>query len=114
MDDATFKAKLARLRASRTLPVRDMSLGTLLTDQRRRARRTMRSHESLDEAWRRLAPSEIASQSRVLGVSRGTLTVRVADEGVRFHADRWLRSGGMSALITASPVTLIRVRLTPA
>jgi hypothetical protein len=52
----------------------------------------------------------LAEHSRVVGFARGILAVRVADEGVRFHADRWLRSGGLAALISASPATLSRVR----
>ena len=64
----------------------------------------------MDEVWRSIAPAQVVEHSRVLSFARGTLAVRVADEGVRFHADRWLRAGGLRELTTAAPATLARVR----
>ncbi len=64
----------------------------------------------MDEVWRAIAPPQVAEHSRVLSFARGVLTVRITDEGVRFHADRWLRAGGLGELTTAAPATLARVR----
>lgn len=111
MDDAAFKAALSRLRASRVYRERDLALGGVLAEERRTLRRGGRAATSLEDAWRALAPAEFASRAQVVGFARGVLRVRVADEGVRFALDRWLRSGGLAALVSASPVTLSHVRL---
>lgn len=89
---------------------RDLSIGGALESLRREAERSRRDESRVERVWGELVPAELRRVTRVVGVSRGVLTVRVRDSSSRFMLDRWLRSGGQQALRGAK-VSFSRVRV---
>lgn len=54
---------------------------------------------------------EMSAQVRPVSYTRGTLTLAVPDNAVKFRVDRELRAGGEAAIIAALPVPVQKVRL---
>jgi hypothetical protein len=57
------------------------------------------------------APAQVASFTTVVGVRSGVLQLRPHNTATRYALDRWLRSGGESALVRACPTAISRVKL---
>lgn len=66
---------------------------------------------SAGAVWGEVCPAELAASTLVESLSRGVLTIRVADAPARFELDRWLRTGGERAVIGASRAPIRKVKL---
>lgn len=104
--------QLDQLRAWRTQPSRDLTLGKEFAQVGQLLRRQERTLGGIGGAWADLAPPALRPKTTLVGLNRGVLTVRVADAPAKFELDRWLRSGGELALIKRCPAGLTKVRLT--
>jgi hypothetical protein len=107
----TDNTRLARLRALRNRPERDVSIGAALGAERQRLARVHRAVGGAGAAWAATVPAALAERCEVVRLVRGVLTVRVPDDSTRYTIDRWLRSGGRQRLAQQTPATLTRVRL---
>ncbi|MBL8764945.1 MAG: DUF721 domain-containing protein [Phycisphaerae bacterium] len=102
---------LEDLRRWRRTPAPDLSLGEAMARQARGFRRAGRELGGLARIWTEVVPPELADGCRLVGVSRGVLTVAVADSGRLFKLDRFLRAGGQMKIIRRAPAALNSVRL---
>ena len=90
---------LDRLRASRSLPKRDLSL-SFLTDQfKRDVAKPYKQLGDLTELWGELLPARLVERTRLVGLSRGTLHVEVDNAAAHYEIDRLLRGGLQKQLI---------------
>jgi hypothetical protein len=103
---------LEDLRRWRGRTPRDGAIGPIVEALRDDAAKTQRRLGLVIDAWERTVPAELARQTRITALSRGTLQVRVASPSVRYELDRFLRSGGEAALRTASRAPLRSIRIT--
>jgi len=103
--------RIERLRRHRGLPAKRGPIGRTLQREAASLERMRRREAGLGAIWERLCPPDLADRTRVLSLRRGTAAIRVADASTRFELDRWLRSGGLDALIDQAPATLCRVKL---
>lgn len=107
----TDEQLIRRLQGWRNRPTRDDTMegafGALTKDLKRQARAV----GGISSAWIEVIPPALAVHASLVGVSRGVLTVRVADATAKFELDRWLRCGGETKLIQAAQAPLVRVRL---
>src|SRR5262249_34698819 len=106
------QAEIARLREVRAPKTRDLSLQADLSRRARDLRRMAKGLGPLAAAWDEIMPSEVASRTSLLSVSRGVLTVRATDTGVLHALSQALRAGAEERLIRRSPVPIRRVRIT--
>jgi hypothetical protein len=90
---------LDRLRASRSLPKRDLSLGFLTDQFKRDVAKPYKQLGDLAEMWAQLVPARLVERSRLVGLSRGILHVEVDNPAAHFEIDRLLRSGVQKQLI---------------
>lgn len=105
-------ARLARLRASRVRPTADRPISVDLTPLEKAIRARHKAVGGVGLAWAQAAPKELADKAAPVSLTRGVLKVRVLDAATAHKMDRWLRQGGLDALIDAAPGQLKRVRLT--
>ncbi|MFG0327279.1 MAG: DciA family protein [Phycisphaerales bacterium JB037] len=89
---------------------RDLSIAGALESLRREVERSRRDESRIERVWGEVVPAELQRVTRVVGVTRGVLMVRVRDSSSRFMLDRWLRSGGREKLAGAK-VNFLRVRV---
>lgn len=108
-DDARL---LARLRASRVAPARDLTLAAQMAAQAKDLRKRARSFGALGAAWLDVVPAALRERATLISFARGVLLVRADDDAARFELDRWLRTGGEVSLVKRCPTALLRVRLT--
>lgn len=111
MGRTTGQRGLEQLRTWRNRPERDLTLAEPLAREVKLIRRLERSMGSIATAWQDLVPADVASRTALVGVSRGVLTVRVSDSAARYELDRWLRTGGETAIIRRCVNGLTRIRL---
>jgi hypothetical protein len=104
------RRQLDRLRDQRLGPLKDLGLGDEIASLAREASRQGKRFGGLGEAWNAMCPPELLASTVLQSLTRGVLTVGVADASARFKVDLWLRSGGETELIKRCP-TLLRVRL---
>ena len=90
---------LDRLRASRSLPQRDLSLGFLAEQFKRDVAKPYKQLGDLAELWAELVPARLVERSRLVGLSRGVLHVEVDNPAAHFEIDRLLRGGVQKQLI---------------
>ena len=64
----------------------------------------------LIQLWQSLAPSNLVSRSRILGFSRGTLTVALDSSTVRAEMEACLRGGLLRHLQSSSRGTIFKVK----
>jgi Dna[CI] antecedent DciA-like protein len=102
---------LKQLREFRNKPERDVSIGGALAEVARDAKKLQRAVGGIGSAWEEIAPARLAGRCRVVGISRGILTFRVADAAARFELDRFLRGGGEAALSRRAGVGIKRVKI---
>jgi len=103
---------LAQRRAIRARPGPDHGIAGTLNTLKRQIDRSTRAEGRAEAAWASILPTDLADASRVLGLSRGVLTVRARDASVRYRIDRWLRSGGERRVREAARAPITRVRVT--
>lgn len=108
---ARSQPSLARLREVRVQKDRNAALAADIDRLRAELVRRHRAGVGASGAWSCTVPPELSEKCTVLGVFRGVLKVRVRDAATRFALDRFLRSGGETAVIRASPVPVKKVRL---
>ncbi len=65
--------------------------------------------------WRKLIPGHILDRCALISLTRGTLTVQVADSAARFELDRLFRSGLERQIKQScrSPIRRIRFKVAP-
>ena len=66
---------------------------------------------SIGEAWGLVVPEVLAGKTTIDRLSRGVLTVRVADAPARYELDRFLRGGGLEELRRTARVSITRVKI---
>ncbi len=113
--DRSASAHLDRLRQWRGEGAEDLGLG-FLTDMVKK--RYTRDHGRLGEiaaAWQSVVPESLLSRTALEGLSRGVLTIRVADSATRYELDRLLRGGVEMQLKRAckAPIRRLRVQVGP-
>src|SRR4051812_29541263 len=104
-------AALERLRANRNWPERDLSVSGVVASQKKALAKQHRELAGLWAAWAAGVPARLVERTTVVGVSRGVLTVRVADAAARFELDRFLRSGGEIELVRRAPIGVRKIKL---
>jgi len=109
MDDP---ARLARLRQNRVRPAADRPISADLTPLEKALRARHKAVGGVGIAWAQAVPKDLSRTASPVSLTRGVLKVRVLDAATAHKMDRWLRSGGLDALIDAAPGQLKRVRLT--
>lgn len=84
---------------------------SLFAEAARNAARDERRLGNAGDAWAAVCPGELLERTRIMGLSRGALTVATPDAATRFELDRALRSGAERALIRlcSAPVRKVRV-----
>ncbi|MGP1273303.1 MAG: DciA family protein [Phycisphaerales bacterium] len=105
--------RLDRLRALRAPRERAEPLGAALETFRRQLEQREQSIGPVQRAWNETIPEELARASTIVGLRRGTLTIRIADNSARFATDRLLRAGGELRVLRRCPRTVRRIRLIP-
>lgn len=101
---------LSKLRERRAPYQRDLTIAGPLAAIAKDLKTKMAS-SGVGTAFIRLAPREVAAFTTVLGVKSGVLQLRPHNTAARYALDRWLRSGGESALVRACPTAISRVKL---
>jgi hypothetical protein len=91
---------LRNLSRWRSRPEQDLSLGFLRDYFKREVEKPHQQLAGLGALWAELVPAELASQTRLEGLTRGVLHVAVRHSGALFELDRLLRSGLQRDLIT--------------
>jgi hypothetical protein len=107
---------LERLRANRVPTPRDITMCSALDSELRRVRQVERSAVSAAGAWDQLLAQagmqgDLQARTRVVSFRFGVLTVKVSDASTKYAVDRFLRSGGETALARLAAATLRRVKL---
>ncbi len=109
MDEAS---RLARLRDRRVRAAPERAIAGDLLPLEKDLRARYRAVGGVAVAWAQAVPKELVSSASPVSLTRGVLKVRVLDAATAHKMDRWLRQGGLDALIDAAPGQLKRVRLT--
>ncbi len=104
-------AGLARVREARVRVRSDQTLAAEMDRAMHDAARQRRANVGCADAWARVVPPELLGKTALGGVSRGVLTVRVPDGATRFQLDRFLRSGGQRAFVSACSASLRQVKI---
>lgn len=78
---------------------------------RRAAQASVRRESSLQVAWGRTAPPELAERCRAVALRGGVLTLAVKDQSSRYLVDRWIRGSGRASLATALGTGVTRVTI---
>lgn len=99
---------LERLRRDRSLPNPDLSLGFIEQQFKQEIAKPYKQLGDLAELWSSLLPAALAEQSRLLGLSRGTLHVEVSNAAAHYEIDRLLRSGLQKKLIQSHKGAALR------
>ena len=105
-------ADLARLRAWRTRPEPDLSIGGLVAARAREAKRTQERLGSLIDLWQKLVPADLVDHTRMTSLRGGVVHVVVDSSSTAYELDRRLREGLETRLRRAYRGTLARVRIT--
>lgn len=99
---------LERLRRSRSLPKRDLSLSFMTEQFKRDVAKPYKQLGDLAELWCELVPAALVQRSRLIGLSRGVLHVEVDNPAAHFEVDRLLRGGLLKQLIQSHKGPAIR------
>jgi hypothetical protein len=104
-------AALERLRAGRNRPERDLSVSGIVASQKKALAKQHRELAGVWASWAAGVPARLLDRTTLVGVSRGVLTVRVADAAARFELDRFLRTGGEIDLVRRAPIGVRKIKL---
>ena len=105
--------RLDRLRALRAPRERAEPIAAALETFRRQLDQRESSIAPAQRAWDETIPPELTRSSTIVGLRRGTLTIRIADNSTRFATDRLLRAGAELMVLKRCPRTVRRIRLIP-
>ena len=111
MDELEAQHRLERFRAGRVVRGANLDISAALSARTGEIARRRRAVGGVGKAWVQVVPAELAARVLDVRLRRHVVTVRVADDAARYELDRWLRSGGWTALINASPTTIRRVKI---
>lgn len=104
-------------RRSHLPPVPERALGASLDRLVSDLRASVRRETTVQSAWRRLAPADLAGTVRAVSWRSGVLRLAADDQSARYLADRWLRGQGKTLLAAALggaiTRTIIRVGSAP-
>lgn len=111
MDSSYEARRLADLRERRGARRPTGSMGDAFASAAKELERQRRRTGAVAGAWEAVCPAELIDRTAIEGVSRGVLTIRVADASTRFQLDRFMRGGGEMEVIRRSPSGVRRVKL---
>lgn len=111
MEPRDLIRSIEQLRASRVRPERQVETGPLFRATADEVKKTSRRLGSAGASWAEMCPPDLIGRTAVEGISRGLLTIRVADAASRFQLDRALREGLERELIRRCPVAVRGIRL---
>lgn len=95
-----YQSHLDGLRERRNRKDPDLSLAFLAGQFKREVQKPFEQLGKLTEIWGELVPPELASHTRLEGLSRGVLRVSVDSSGRLYELDRLLRGGVLDELVT--------------
>jgi hypothetical protein len=104
-------AGVERVRGARLRPRGDASIAGEMDRGLREMARLRREVGACAAAWAGVIPASLAARTRLVGLSRGVLTVAVSDAAARYALDRVLRSGAERAVAMACAAPVRKVRL---
>jgi hypothetical protein len=115
MEGCASAAGLARIVSRREVPERDQRLNQEFAGIAKRVRTQRKAVGGLGSAWEASLRAagiheQVYEKTTLVGLSRGVLTVRVADAATKFILDRFLRSGGEKAVGRLAGVGLQRIK----
>ena len=102
---------LRRLRSLRNPRDRDLSIGAVVRTAEKELRKKVKSLGGVADAWDTVVPLTLARRCRLVSLSRGVLSVQVADSSARFELDRFLRAGGEAELVRRARAAIKRIKL---
>jgi len=111
MNRRDIAARLAALREHRVTPERRITIAQDVLSTAADLKKLERRLGGVAEAWNRVCPPQHVERTAIESLSRGVLTVRVADAATRFELDRALRSGAEAELVRLAPSGVRKVRL---
>ncbi|MEO1128526.1 MAG: DciA family protein [Planctomycetota bacterium] len=114
MDPQDAASRVDRLRSFRVRPMPDQHAGAMFEATGRELARQERKLAGIAEAWESICPPEHLGLTEIQGISRGVLTIGVADASTRYELDRLLKSGAQKNLVRLCPMTVRRVKLVAA
>ena len=101
-------AHLRRLRQYRVPKEPDQSLGFLKQQFQREVAKPYKQLGAIATLWQEMVPTELASHTRLEGLSRGVLRVAVDSSARLYELDRLLRSGLERQIIRAHAGAALR------
>lgn len=102
---------LERIRERRSPKQRTWTIDKSIESIRNHNRRIQKRFGELTDLWSEILPSELVSESRLLLLRGGILTVGVTTSAIAYELDRLLREGLESELRKRYRGTLTRIRL---
>jgi len=104
------KLQLDKLREWRKPYARSLSLGKEIEQVASAARQADRGLSKVLEAWKAVAPAELAGCCRPVSLRTGTLEIACDSSAATYEVNRWLQSEGVAAFAREG-VPVLRVRL---
>ena len=112
MHRAPHDQHIRNLRRWRDGEEKDLSLSFVAEHVRRQIGKPHKQLGELSTLWTRHVPAHLLEQTALASLSRGVLTVRVADSATLYELDRLMRAGLEMRIRAAAPATLRRIKLT--
>jgi hypothetical protein len=106
----SHQRRLENLRRWRNRPERNVSLAGLAEQVHKNIVKPHQQLGALVEAWRELIPPGLLERTALVSLTRGVLTVHVADHASSYELDRLLRGGVEQRLRQASKASLRKVK----
>jgi hypothetical protein len=110
-DDQSRKEYLDRLRGWRNAPAKDLSLRFLADKFKREVAKPHKQMSQVAEAWQQLVPAPLLTQTALGGLTRGTLTIHVANSAIHYELSHLLRAGLERQLQQACKAEVKKVKL---
>lgn len=107
-----FKEQIDLLRKFRSRPERDHSISELVQSFEDRANQAQRKSGLFVDVWSQIVPTDLETQSRVVGMRGGVAHVVCQSSAAKFELDRALRQGLEQELRSAYSSTLVKVKVT--
>lgn len=107
-----FKEQIDLLRKFRSRPERDNSITKLVQSFEDRANQAQRKSGLFVDVWSQIVPTDLETQSRVVGMRGGVAHVVCQSSAAKFELDRALRQGLEQELRSAYSSTLVKVKVT--
>lgn len=92
-------------------PERARDLSADMQVQMKTLRKVSKTESALLKAWSAAAPDQLAESCVPVGIRSGRLEIQAPNAAIKFQADRWLRSGGLSEVSALAKVPIAGVRL---